>query len=186
GSPPPCRAGWSPWQRSRPSTMFCCWSAPGWPTVPGRSVWWGSRCSSRRSHSRCPTWPSPRAASSPSTSSVAGWWPPDRFGRARVAGLPSSLTGADRRPRDSRSDPGGCNTGSVRFEGSEVWPMSPEDVQTDDLDPLAPVIYGDEPVEETLEEDAADGGVSDSDGIVRVWLEDGRLSKVRVSPTWYT
>lgn len=64
--------------------------------------------------------------------------------------------------------------------------MSPEDVQTDDLGPLAPVIYGDEPVEETLEEDAADGGVSDSDGIVRVWLEDGRLSKVRVSPTWYT
>lgn len=64
--------------------------------------------------------------------------------------------------------------------------MSPQDVHEDDLDPLAPVIYGDAPEEEALDEDAADGGVSDSDGIVRVWLEEGRLAKVRVSPTWYS
>lgn len=64
--------------------------------------------------------------------------------------------------------------------------MSPEDAREDDLDPLAPVVYGETPDEEVSGEDAADGGVSDSDGIVRVWLEDGQLSKVRVSPTWAT
>lgn len=30
-----------------------------------------------------------------------------------------------------------------------------------------------------------DGGFGDNDGIVRVWVEDGRLSKVRVSPVWH-
>lgn len=65
--------------------------------------------------------------------------------------------------------------------------MSPEEVHEDDLSPLAPVVYGEAPeADENLDEDAADGGVSDSDGIVRVWLTDGRLTKVRVSPTWYT
>lgn len=64
--------------------------------------------------------------------------------------------------------------------------MSPDDAREDDLDPLAPVVYGETPEAEVSDEDAADGGVSDSDGIVRVWLEDGQLSKVRVSPTWAT
>ncbi|GAB3810996.1 hypothetical protein GCM10028820_01480 [Tessaracoccus terricola] len=67
-----------------------------------------------------------------------------------------------------------------------MWPMSPEEVHEDDLSPLAPVIYGETPEDENPEEDAAVGGVSDSDGIVRVWLEEGHLTKVRVSPVWYT
>lgn len=61
--------------------------------------------------------------------------------------------------------------------------MSDEAPQAD-LDPLAPVFYGAVDAEEPPE-DESDGGVSDSDGIVRIWLEDGRLSKVRVSPVWY-
>lgn len=52
----------------------------------------------------------------------------------------------------------------------------------DDDDLLAPVYYG---AEEDLEEEG-DGGHSDSDKIVRIWVEDGRLTKVRVSPVWYT
>lgn len=35
------------------------------------------------------------------------------------------------------------------------------------------------------EEAAGDGGSGDIEGIVRVWLEDGRLTKVRVSPIWH-
>lgn len=35
------------------------------------------------------------------------------------------------------------------------------------------------------EEDEDDGGISDADRIVRVWVEDGRLTKVSVSPNWY-
>lgn len=31
-----------------------------------------------------------------------------------------------------------------------------------------------------------DGGFSDTDRLVRVWLEDGRLMKVRISPVWFT
>lgn len=55
-----------------------------------------------------------------------------------------------------------------------------------DLDPLAPVIY-DDPVPETvLSDDPDDGGVSDSENIVRVWLSEGRLTRVRVSPVWYS
>lgn len=46
-------------------------------------------------------------------------------------------------------------------------------------DPTAP------PVEEEPEE-AEDGGISDGERIVRVWVEDGRLTKVRVSPNWWT
>lgn len=51
----------------------------------------------------------------------------------------------------------------------------------DEYDPLAPVFVGedpDEPAEESL------GGFSDADHIVRVWLDSGRLTKVRVSSVW--
>lgn len=68
----------------------------------------------------------------------------------------------------------------------------------DDLEPLAPVITDDvedeeddplaapsftEVVEEP--EEAGDGGFSDPDRVVRVWVVDGRLTKVRVSPVWF-
>lgn len=56
----------------------------------------------------------------------------------------------------------------------------------DDLDPLAPVLYDSDVVEEEEEDvDENDGGFSDTERIVRIWLTDGRLSKVRVSPVWY-
>jgi len=51
----------------------------------------------------------------------------------------------------------------------------------DDYDPLAPVLYGDAEDDEP----AGDPGVHDPDRIVRVWVEDGRLSRVRVSPVWH-
>lgn len=35
-------------------------------------------------------------------------------------------------------------------------------------------------------EPAGDTGVSDGDRVVRVWVEHGRLTKVRVSPHWHT
>lgn len=75
-----------------------------------------------------------------------------------------------------------------------------ESAVDEDLDPLAPVLYdgGDaEPeltdapsplgmdVEPEVDDAEGDGGVSDGDGIVRVWLEDGQLAKVRVSPNWH-
>ncbi|GAB3818678.1 hypothetical protein GCM10028820_21430 [Tessaracoccus terricola] len=53
----------------------------------------------------------------------------------------------------------------------------------DELDPLAPVFYDDGSPEE--EPDESDGGFSDVDRVVRVWVADGRLTKVRVSPVWY-
>lgn len=53
----------------------------------------------------------------------------------------------------------------------------------DDL--LAAPAYGaaDEAVDDELD---SDGGFSDSERIVRVWVEDGRLVKNRISPVWYT
>lgn len=59
-----------------------------------------------------------------------------------------------------------------------------------DLDPLAP--GGNILTEAGLDEDdesgvePTDGGSSDGRGVVRVWVENGRLTKVRVSPQWHT
>ncbi|MCC2593662.1 hypothetical protein LKO27_09625 [Tessaracoccus sp. OS52] len=48
-------------------------------------------------------------------------------------------------------------------------------------------MYADEEAADDLaEEETDDGGVSDSDNVVRVWVTDGRLVRVRVSPVWYT
>lgn len=79
----------------------------------------------------------------------------------------------------------------------------------DDFDPLAPVPAPqqsatepepDEPEDDLLaapfygigaadveEEDfdESDGGVSDYEGIVRIWVQDGRLDRVRLSPVWF-
>lgn len=53
----------------------------------------------------------------------------------------------------------------------------------DDVDPLAPVFYADEEPDE--DEEPEDGGFSDDEKIVRLWVTDGRLTKVRVTPVWY-
>ncbi|RMB61410.1 hypothetical protein [Tessaracoccus antarcticus] len=59
------------------------------------------------------------------------------------------------------------------------------DADDDDLLAPDPALASDSEPEDI---DAAvdDGGVSDSQAIVRVWVEDGRLTKVRVSPLWHT
>lgn len=61
--------------------------------------------------------------------------------------------------------------------------MSSLGINDDEFDPLAPVFYEDEDHDE--EPDESDGGFSDVDRVVRVWVADGRLTKVRVSPVWY-
>lgn len=53
----------------------------------------------------------------------------------------------------------------------------------DDYDPLAPVHYGDDAVEDEAEL-GHDTGFTDGDNIVRVWVSDGRLSRVKISPVW--
>lgn len=52
----------------------------------------------------------------------------------------------------------------------------------DDYDPLAPVLYRDADEDD---EPGDDPGSHDPDRIVRVWLDEGRLSRVRVSPVWH-
>lgn len=56
----------------------------------------------------------------------------------------------------------------------------------DDSDASAAPVADDSPVleDEPLGEES-DGGFSDSEGIVRIWVEDGRLERVRISPVWY-
>lgn len=53
------------------------------------------------------------------------------------------------------------------------------------LAPMAPALPEGEELDQPDEEVAGDNGSGDSDGVVRVWLEDGRLTRVRVSPVWY-
>lgn len=60
---------------------------------------------------------------------------------------------------------------------------------TEDEDLLAPVHYGDGATEEPDEDDPEfwsddDGGVSDRERIIRVWVEEGQLTRVRISPSW--
>lgn len=54
----------------------------------------------------------------------------------------------------------------------------------DDYDPLAPVHYGDDAVEDDASQ-GHDTGFTDGEKIVRVWVTDGRLSRVQVSPVWH-
>lgn len=53
----------------------------------------------------------------------------------------------------------------------------------DDFDPLAPV-YVDDAEDELSDEEAADA-IADPQRIVRLWFDDGELSRVFVSPIWY-
>lgn len=64
-------------------------------------------------------------------------------------------------------------------------PGGDDDASLEEDDLLAPPAYGGaEPaVEEEFDED--DGGISDHEKIVRIWVEDGRLTKVRLSPVWF-
>lgn len=54
----------------------------------------------------------------------------------------------------------------------------------DDYDPLAPVPYGGDAVDDEPSP-GHDPGFADGDNIVRVWLHDGRLSRVQISPLWH-
>lgn len=63
-------------------------------------------------------------------------------------------------------------------ERADFWGGDPEGGLTPE-----PVYYSDGEEEPEVLED--DGGVSDAERIVRVWVDDGRLQKVRVSPNWY-
>lgn len=63
--------------------------------------------------------------------------------------------------------------------------------ETEDEDLLAPVHYADGAPEEPDEDDPEfwsedDGGVSDRERIIRVWVDEGRLTRVRISPSWAT
>lgn len=55
----------------------------------------------------------------------------------------------------------------------------PAEVEEDD-DIIAPPI----PRDSEADEESVDGGVSDAKRIVRVWVTDGKLTKVRISPNW--
>lgn len=54
----------------------------------------------------------------------------------------------------------------------------------DEYDPLAPVHYGDDAVEDEPSQ-GHDTGFTDGDNIVRVWVADGRLTRVQISPVWH-
>lgn len=59
----------------------------------------------------------------------------------------------------------------------------------EEVDLLAPVHYTDSAAEAPEEDDAEfwsddDGGVSDRERIIRVWVEQGRLTRVRISSGW--
>ena len=53
-----------------------------------------------------------------------------------------------------------------------------------DADLLAPPSFGG-PEDAEAFTDEGDGGISDPDKIVRLWFDDGQLSKVRLSPVWF-
>lgn len=54
----------------------------------------------------------------------------------------------------------------------------------DEAVPVAPAPALDEATPEEPEE-VGDGGISDADRLVRLWLEDTRIVKVRLSPVWF-
>lgn len=75
-------------------------------------------------------------------------------------------------------------TGELDEGDALLAPVQYEDVpeEPDDPDPTAPPVLPTGVAEDGQDPD--DGGVSDADRVVRVWVEDGRLTKVRVSPLW--
>lgn len=70
----------------------------------------------------------------------------------------------------------------------EVWRVDAEELG--DLDPLAPggdiLTDADADFHDDDASEPTNGGATDGRGVVRVWVEDGRLTKVRVSPQWHT
>lgn len=83
-----------------------------------------------------------------------------------------------------------CDTSCVNSERVDIW----GDGSREDEAVPAAIHYDDVPVESDelaepsreIEETVDDGGISDVERIVRVWVDDGRLVKVRVSPNWHT
>ncbi len=68
---------------------------------------------------------------------------------------------------------------------SDSWQSIDDDVTDDELfdDDAANVELFDD---ELIDDDEGDGGIGGGNGIVRIWVEDdGRISKVRVSPVWF-
>ncbi|MEO7588158.1 MAG: hypothetical protein ABIS84_09045 [Arachnia sp.] len=59
------------------------------------------------------------------------------------------------------------------------------DIDDDDLLAPAPELASDAGPDDS-DDALADGGVGDGQGIVRIWVQDGRLTQVRVSPNWHT
>lgn len=53
----------------------------------------------------------------------------------------------------------------------------------DDYDPLAPVYVDD--ADDELGDDEAANSIADPQRIVRLWFEDGQLTRVHVSPIWH-
>ncbi len=64
-----------------------------------------------------------------------------------------------------------------------------DDYFDDDYDPLAPMPdrpRDDDPGPPDTPATPGDGGFGDSEGLVRIWVDDaGRLTKVRLSPVWF-
>lgn len=71
-------------------------------------------------------------------------------------------------------------------------PVCPVDQSPPEDDPLAAPTYAssesgaESDAESEDVDDQGDGGFSDQDGLVRVWLEDGRLVRNRISPIWFS
>ena len=67
-------------------------------------------------------------------------------------------------------------------------PVDPVDQSPPEDDPLAAPTYAssESDAESDDVDDHGDGGFSDQDGLVRVWLEDGRLVRNRISPIWFS
>lgn len=64
---------------------------------------------------------------------------------------------------------------------SDAAPLEPED------DPLAaPKYAAAEPEPDEELDEPGDGGFSDRDLVVRIWMDGDRLTKVRISPVWFT
>ncbi len=70
------------------------------------------------------------------------------------------------------------------YRSAEVWGLGPSTGGSDD-EVLAPVkALPSDAVEDETEPEAHDGGFSDAERIVRVWITDDRMSRVRVSTRW--
>lgn len=74
--------------------------------------------------------------------------------------------------------------GAFDIDDESVPPAGHVAADADEFDPLAAPRYSaEEAGDEAADEHA--GGFADSDRIVRVWVENDRITRVRVSPVWF-